>query len=79
VVRADQVLGSILMFGLLYSLLFVLWLWVLNHKIQAGPAPSGAEPDETTGRDVLEAAALRAGHEETLTGARGPAPAGNPS
>jgi cytochrome d ubiquinol oxidase subunit I len=79
VVRADQVLGSILMFGLLYSLLFVLWLWVLNHKIQAGPAPAGAEPDETTGRDVLEAAALRAGHEETLTGARGPAPAGNPS
>jgi cytochrome d ubiquinol oxidase subunit I len=76
VVRAEQVLGSIVMFGVLYSLLFVIWLWVLDHKIQAGPEPVAPEPGQTTGREVLDTAARRTGHEATLTEAKAPAPAG---
>ena len=36
-VTADQVLGSIIMFGIIYSLLFAVWIFVLNNKIQHGP------------------------------------------
>lgn len=37
VVRANQVLGSILMFGLIYTLLFAVWISVVDHKIKQGP------------------------------------------
>jgi cytochrome bd ubiquinol oxidase subunit I len=37
VIGADQVIFSIVMFVALYSLLFVLFLYLLNRKIQAGP------------------------------------------
>ncbi len=37
VVSAGQVLGSIVMFGLIYGLLFVLFVYLLNEKIQHGP------------------------------------------
>ncbi|HEU5162320.1 MAG TPA: cytochrome ubiquinol oxidase subunit I [Thermoanaerobaculia bacterium] len=69
-VTAGEVLGSIAMFGVMYLLLFIVWITVLNHKIQKGPKPIGAEPDETSGRDYLDAAALRAGHEESMTEAK---------
>jgi cytochrome bd ubiquinol oxidase subunit I len=36
---AHQVLGSIIMFAVIYALLFVLWIWLLNDKIQKGPEP----------------------------------------
>ncbi len=36
-VTAEQVLGSIVLFGVIYSLLFAVWVFVLNHKIQHGP------------------------------------------
>jgi cytochrome d ubiquinol oxidase subunit I len=36
-VTAGQVLWSIIMFGLIYALLFVVWIYVLNSKIQHGP------------------------------------------
>lgn len=36
-VEAEQVLFSIILFGLLYTLLFVLFIYMLNKKIQAGP------------------------------------------
>jgi cytochrome bd ubiquinol oxidase subunit I len=36
-VTAEQVLSSIILFGIIYSLLFAIWLFVLNHKIQHGP------------------------------------------
>ena len=38
-VSGGQVLGSIVMFSLIYSLLFWIWLYVLNDKIQKGPKP----------------------------------------
>ncbi len=36
-VTAEQVLTSIIMFGIIYSLLFAVWVYVLNSKIQHGP------------------------------------------
>ncbi len=36
-VTAEQVLSSIIMFGVIYSFLFVIWIFVLNKKIQHGP------------------------------------------
>ena len=39
VVKAHQVLASLVGFGLIYLLLFVLFLFLLNRKIQHGPEP----------------------------------------
>ena len=36
-VTAQQVLSSIIMFGVIYSLLFAVWVFVLNAKIHHGP------------------------------------------
>ncbi|MGI9471484.1 MAG: cytochrome ubiquinol oxidase subunit I [Rubripirellula sp.] len=36
-VTAQQVMSSIVMFGVIYSLLFAVWIYVLNHKIHHGP------------------------------------------
>ncbi|OYP28837.1 cytochrome ubiquinol oxidase subunit I [Rhodopirellula sp. MGV] len=36
-VTADQVVASIVLFGIIYALLFAVWIFVLNHKIQHGP------------------------------------------
>lgn len=69
-VTAQEVIGSIAMFGLMYALLFVLWVVVLNHKIQHGPDPIGEEPDGTSPSDYLEAASRRTGHEESMTEAK---------
>ncbi|MDR1304165.1 MAG: cytochrome ubiquinol oxidase subunit I [Verrucomicrobiales bacterium] len=38
VVTAQQVLASLLLFALIYSLLFVLFIYLLNRRIQLGPA-----------------------------------------
>ncbi|HEY0593672.1 MAG TPA: cytochrome ubiquinol oxidase subunit I, partial [Thermoanaerobaculia bacterium] len=69
-VTSAEVIGSIAMFGVMYLLLFLVWITVLNHKIHAGPKPIGVEPDATSGRDYLEAASRRAGHEESMTEAK---------
>jgi cytochrome d ubiquinol oxidase subunit I len=37
-VHANQVLGSIIMFGFVYLCLFVLFIYLLNEKIQHGPS-----------------------------------------
>jgi cytochrome bd ubiquinol oxidase subunit I len=67
--RPDEVLGSIIMFGLIYLLLGAVWLYVLNHKIQAGPAAvTGAV--HPTRQGVLEVAAERVSHEESLSEAK---------
>ncbi|MEO9594511.1 cytochrome ubiquinol oxidase subunit I [Rhodopirellula bahusiensis] len=44
-VTAQQVLSSIILFGIIYSLLFAVWVFVLNNKIQHGPE-SGEELTE---------------------------------
>ncbi len=60
-VTAEQVLASILMFGVIYSALFFLWIFVLNSKIQHGPeAPHERDPESLRQR-VSHRAASRAG------------------
>lgn len=59
VVRAEQVLGSIVMFAVVDLLLLAVWLLVLHHKIQHGPTPpdvpahGGEESDAEGPGDVL--------------------------
>lgn len=38
-VSSSQILGSIIMFLIIYALLFVLYVYILNEKIQHGPDP----------------------------------------
>ena len=67
VITAGQTTGSIVMFGLIYSLLFIVWVVVLNHKIQAGPdeiSPGGADAE---GHSFLDAASDRQAHRGSLT------------
>jgi cytochrome d ubiquinol oxidase subunit I len=42
VVRSEVVLGSLIMFGFIYLVLFILWLFLLNRAIQQGPSEAGA-------------------------------------
>jgi cytochrome d ubiquinol oxidase subunit I len=37
-IQSEQVLTSIVMFGLIYLMLGALWLFLLNRKIQQGPS-----------------------------------------
>jgi cytochrome d ubiquinol oxidase subunit I len=43
VVKAEQVLASLIGFGLIYLLLFVMFLYLLNRKIQTGPESTPTE------------------------------------
>ena len=52
----EQVLISILMFSFVYLLLFAVWVFVMNSKIQHGPE-AFEMPEETTESGLLEAAA----------------------
>jgi cytochrome d ubiquinol oxidase subunit I len=57
-VTGQMVLTSILMFGAVYALLFLVWVFVLNSKIQHGPEPVTI-PSEATGTEGLIDAATR--------------------
>lgn len=57
-ITAGMVLGSIVLFALIYLLLFAVWIFVLNDKIQHGPEPAAPVPPRaTSGRGLIEAAA----------------------
>lgn len=72
VVPAEQVLGSLILFSLLYLALFCLWIYVINEKIRHGP-PSPDEPGITgRGRGLL-AAASGFSQGESLTAGQVPA------
>lgn len=65
-VSGSQVLSSIIGFGLIYALLFSVWVFVLNHKIQQGPEiPESTSPDEESG--FFETASDRPAHRDSLT------------
>jgi cytochrome bd ubiquinol oxidase subunit I len=64
--QASHVLGSIIMFGLIYTLLFAIWVWVLNHWIQRGPAPVGPRPISAPRAAFLDIGAERVAHEAGL-------------
>jgi cytochrome d ubiquinol oxidase subunit I len=66
-IAADQVLGSIVMFGGIYFLLFILWVYVLHQKISLGPEPHVPGLVASPGRGALTAAAERVAHERSLT------------
>jgi len=69
VVSGGQVLGSIVMFSLIYALLFAVWIYGLNHKIQTGPIPVRLG-GPTTRAGIEEAAASRTLHEDTMSEAK---------
>jgi cytochrome bd ubiquinol oxidase subunit I len=67
-VPAGQVLTSIIMFGVIYALLFAVWIFVLNSKIVHGPEEAAAPPGETSAQGLIEAVAQFANpHAHTLT------------
>ncbi|HRT09594.1 MAG TPA: cytochrome ubiquinol oxidase subunit I [Candidatus Paceibacterota bacterium] len=83
VVSAPQTLGSIILFSLIYALLFAVFLYVLNDKIQHGPDPvTPGRPGGDAGPGGLAAVTgLRAGTggaSLTMPG-DGPAPADSQS
>jgi cytochrome bd ubiquinol oxidase subunit I len=55
-----------IMFGVLYLMLFVLWVMLLNNKIQHGPEPVAVGADNSP-QGLLEAAARRPDHRGSLT------------
>jgi cytochrome d ubiquinol oxidase subunit I len=65
VVTSNHVLASMAMFGVIYTLLLVLWIYILNGKIQKGPEPAGAHLVEPHG--LRDAASALAGHHASLT------------
>ena len=65
-VSSGQVLGSILMFGFVYGLLFLVWVLVLNDKIQKGPQPVYPR-QQTTAQQFFDTAAGRTLHEGSLS------------
>ncbi len=64
-VRAEQVAWSIAMFGLIYLLLFWVWIFVLNRKIQLGPE-EGTDRAVAGRTDLFGAAAALAGEGRSL-------------
>jgi len=57
------------MFALIYAVLFLLWILVLNHKIQQGPE-TAENVHRPAGSHLLDAAAERISHHGSLTEAK---------
>ena len=47
-VSAGEVLTSLILFGLIYLLLFALFIFLLDHKIQSGPQETDLPPGRMT-------------------------------
>ena len=63
------------MFGLVYLLLFAVWVYVLNDKIQHGPDDHPPEPKTPLAEGLLDAAtANKPAGGDSLTQARNEAP-----
>ena len=58
-VTGGMVLSSLIMFGLIYAMLFVVWVYVLNNKIQHGPEPVAVHDNHTTRDELFETVARR--------------------
>jgi cytochrome d ubiquinol oxidase subunit I len=63
---SSQVIGSIVMFGVIYTMLFAVWIFLLNDKIQRGPEPPTTKEAEPTGK-ILDIASRYTGHLNSLT------------
>jgi cytochrome d ubiquinol oxidase subunit I len=55
-VSGAQVLGSIIMFSVIYFFMFVLWLYIMDMKIRKGPDMTAAYADHTTSTSLADAA-----------------------
>ena len=66
-ISGGQVLTSIIMFSLIYLLLFWVWLYVLNDKIQKGPKPVVIRDGP---KGWLAATAGRTLHEDSMSEAK---------
>ena len=55
-VAAEQVLSSLILFGFVYGLLFLVWIYVLNEKIQHGPDPLQEPGDPPPSGGLFDAA-----------------------
>jgi cytochrome bd ubiquinol oxidase subunit I len=73
-VSSGQVLSSIVMFGVIYLLLFWVWLYVLNDKIQKGPKPVVLDGVPAVATGWLESSAGRTLHQGSLSEAKDPGP-----
>ncbi|MDZ4799053.1 MAG: cytochrome ubiquinol oxidase subunit I [Bryobacteraceae bacterium] len=69
-VKGGEVLASIVLFSLIYGLLFWIWLYVLNDKIQKGPKPVVIQPGKPGG--WLASTAGRTLHNESMSEAKDP-------
>lgn len=63
-VEASQVLGSIIFFGVIYSLLFFLWITLLHNKISHGPDEKPSYEEDT---DLFIAVTGLTGHGHSMT------------
>jgi cytochrome d ubiquinol oxidase subunit I len=63
---ASQVTGSIAMFGVIYLLLFAVWIYLLNEKIQKGPEAVSL-PGKASVKDALDVASRYPGRLDSLT------------
>ena len=69
----EQVLSSIIGFGLVYVLLFVIWFRVLHHKIREGPdVPEAGKSESTDLKGFWDTAAERPNRSATMTEAKEP-------
>jgi cytochrome d ubiquinol oxidase subunit I len=68
VVTRELVLGSIVMFGLIYVLLFALWVFLLDRAIRRGPESEYADVPEPSGSGdaALSAITARAAHGQSV-------------
>ena len=72
-VVASQVLGSIIMFIVIYAMLFAVWVFVLDSKIKQGPDETEAVHPTATSGTIFGVAGLRAGTGgASLTGTNDP-------
>lgn len=70
-VAAEHVLASIILFGLIYLMLFIVWVYVLNSKIQHGPILHEPATMAPSGSPLVNAASALVRHEEgSLSGIR---------
>lgn len=71
-VKAHQILTSIILFLLIYTLLFMVWVYVSNDKIQHGPdEPAMPSPTSSSLRQAAAALADPAGPSMTEPGDKG--------
>jgi len=68
-IDAGQVMASIVMFGVIYALLFAVWVYVLNDKIQHGPEEpeTPTPPAAPIGGLGAMAASLSTGEKKSMT------------